>query len=445
MSAIEYDKQADRCFFMKQWWIDRYKMIAGIGIAAGIGVFGLFSGALNTEYNRQKEETAGIWYDKLYEEPTETSLESMTEIAQPAEAKQEFVLQAQAAALLDADTGRVLYEKNGQEVRAMASTTKIMTCLLALELGNPEDIVTFSENAAAQPDVQMNGCTGEQYYLKDLLYSLMLESHNDTAVAIAEHIGGSVEGFAELMNQKAQDLGAYQTQFVTPNGLDAEGHYTTACDLGKIACYAIKNPEFLEIIQTPVHTFSERNGKRTVSVVNRDAFLTSYEGAIGIKTGFTGEAGYCFVGAASREDKTLVSVVLASGWPPHKTYKWQDTKLLMDYGMEYYQMQTILSSDYALSKLPILNGAEASEVSLEIRSDIHLLMKEQETVRYDERLPEVLEAPVREGDIAGMLDIYIDEQLYDSVVIYVGEDVRRLCYRDVFLELFREYFLINEG
>lgn len=353
-------------------------------------------------------------------------------------------LYASAAALIDADTGRVLYEKNGHEQKAMASTTKIMTCILALELGNPEDIVPFSANAVAQPDVQMNGREGEQYYLKDLLYSLMLESHNDTAVAIAEHIGGSVEGFAELMNEKAQELGAEQTHFVTPNGLDADTHYTTACDLGRIACYAIQNPEFLDIIKMPAYTFTDITGARTVSVVNRDAFLTSYEGAIGIKTGFTGNAGYCFVGAARRGDRTLVSVVLASGWPPHKTYKWQDTRALMDYGMEDYQKQVIMTPEYTLPSIAVQHAIDEEPVPLEIRDSIALLLRPDESVEYVEQLPSRLEAPVRQGDIAGSVDIYINQELYDSVVVYVGESREPITYSYVFLQVIREYFLVKE-
>lgn len=362
------------------------------------------------------------------------------------ERPEELQLYASAAVLMDADNGRILYEKNGQEQKANASTTKIMTCILALEMGEPDAVVTFSANAAAQPDVQMNACEGEQYYLKDLLYALMLESYNDVAVAIAEYIGGSVEGFADFMNEKAEELEAFDTHFVTPNGLDAEGHYTTACDLAKIARYAIQNPDFLEIIQQSAHTFPELNGKRNVSVVNRDAFLTSYDGAIGIKTGFTGNAGYCFVGAAKRDGKTLISVVLASGWPPHKTYKWEDTRLLMDYGMNRYSEQTILDSNFTLPEVRVENGIEAACVPIEMEPDVQLslLMREDETVRYEVHLPDELEAPVSKGDIAGDLEIYIDDVLYRSEVLYIGEDIHEIDYRYIFLQLIKAYFLFNE-
>ena len=157
-------------------------------------------------------------------------------------------LYALSAVLMDADSGRVLYEKEGETPRPMASTTKVMTCILALENAPGDDYVSVSANAAAQPDVQLNIQEGEQYYLEDLLYSLMLKSHNDSAVAIAEHIGGSVEGFAEMMNQKAKELGCTDTHFITPNGLDAEDgggvHHTTARDLALIMRYAIKNEAF---------------------------------------------------------------------------------------------------------------------------------------------------------------------------------------------------------
>ena len=261
-------------------------------------------------------------------------------------------LNALSACLYDCLGQRFLYEKNADEKRAVASTTKIMTLILVLELGNLDDIVTFSQNASKQPDVQMNGCTGERYVLRDLCYAMMLESYNDVAVAIAEHIGGSCEKFAELMNEKAKTLGCYDTHFVTPNGLDREDkegeHLSTAKDMAKIASYAIQNEKFCEIIRTNNYSFSEIDGKRKVSVCNRDAFLTMYEGAIGVKTGFTGKAGYCFVGAVKKDGATLVAVVLGSGWPPKKTLKWSDTKMLMDYGFEEFKVTELFEGFYIM-------------------------------------------------------------------------------------------------
>lgn len=177
-------------------------------------------------------------------------------------------IHALSAVLLDGDSGRVLYEKEGECKRANASTTKIMTCILALENGKEDDIVTVSAYAASMPNVQLNIEEGEQYYLKDLLYSLMLESHNDSAVAIAEHIGGSVEGFSALMNEKAKELGCSNTCFLTPNGLDAsvgeDTHGTTAHDLALIMRYCSwqspRAERFLEITQTNAYSFTSLTG-----------------------------------------------------------------------------------------------------------------------------------------------------------------------------------------
>ncbi|MFW5671959.1 MAG: D-alanyl-D-alanine carboxypeptidase family protein [Acetivibrio ethanolgignens] len=265
------------------------------------------------------------------------------------EIKEPDNLYALSACLMDADTGRILFEKNGEEERAMASTTKIMTLLVALEHGNLEDEVKISENAARQPDVQLNICTGEKYKLEDLLYSLMLESHNDAAVAIAEHVGGSVEGFANLMNQKAKELTLSHTHFVTPNGLDGEDdggkHRTTAVELARLLSYCItesaQKEKFLEITQKSSHSFSDLEGKRQFTCNNHNAFLNMMEGALTGKTGFTGEAGYCYVGALRRDGKTFVVSLLGCGWPNNKGYKWKDTKKLMEYGIANYEKKIL--------------------------------------------------------------------------------------------------------
>ena len=200
-------------------------------------------------------------------------------------------VEARAGILLDMESGRVLWEKNSHEKRAMASTTKIMTCIVALEKGNLKDEVKVSARAAAAPRVKLYIKPGEIYPLEDLLYALMLQSSNDVAVAIAEHIGGSVEEFCNMMTQKAKEIGAYNTVYKTPNGLDAEGHYSTAYDLALITAYAIQNPTFVEITNTHQITIPKSGGSyRSFHLSNTNRFLTEYEGATGVKTGFTGQA-----------------------------------------------------------------------------------------------------------------------------------------------------------
>ena len=353
-------------------------------------------------------------------------------------------LYALSALLYDAKAGRVLYEKNGYEKMPMASTTKIMTLIVALEQGNLEDVVTVSKNAAVQPDVQLNMNTGEQYYLKDLVYSLMLESHNDTAVAIAEHIGGSVEGFAARMNAKARELGAAQTQFVTPNGLDADGHYTTAADLAKIAAYAIQNETFVAITNTQNHTFSELTTGRFFSVSNKNRFLFMMDGAIGVKTGFTGKAGYCFVGAVKREDRTLVSVVLGSGWPPNKSYKWSDTMLLMKHGLTDYINRPLITklpllpnaavADGKSEYVPLCYGIEENELLAE-----KILLKEEESVTTEFEWTKLLQAPVEAGECVGELHILIDGILYKKIPVQTAAGVAPVDYL-FFLEKVLELF-----
>lgn len=333
-------------------------------------------------------------------------------------------LNSLSALLMDGENNRVLYEVNGYQEMPMASTTKIMTCIIALEAGNLNDVVTVSSYAAGMPDVQLHIKAGEQYYLKDLLYPLMLESHNDVAVAIAEHIGGSVEGFATMMNDKARSLGCNNTNFVTPSGLDAEGHYTTAKDLAVIASYAIKNKDFITITNTPTYQFKELKKGRTFSVSNKNKFLYMMDGAIGIKTGFTGKAGYCFVGALKRSDRTLISVVLACGWPPRKNLKWADTKQLMTYGIENFEKKQIFE-EVNLDPVYVEDGQRAY-IGLDIKGDLNLLLGKNEKVSIEYELPKSLYAPVEKGSKVGVAKYYIDKKLYTEIPIFTTEESKKI-------------------
>lgn len=358
-----------------------------------------------------------------------------------AKEKEIGTLYAGYAVLMDASNRRVLFEKNGYEQVPMASTTKIMTLIVTLENANLDDVVNVSEYAASMPDVQLGICTGEKYRLSDLLYSLMLESHNDVAVAIAEHVGGSVEGFAKMMNEKAAELGANRTHFVTPNGLDADGHYTTAYDLALIASYAIENEEFLKIVQTPNYTFHEQESGKAYTVNNKDRFLNEYQGALGIKTGFTGKAGYCFVGAAEREGKKLVSVVLASGWPPNKNYKWQDTKSMMNYGMENYQIKKVLDKGKTFEQIKVCNSIEKSPVTPYVDEDLSILLSDQEEVSFELNVPNQLTAPVKAGETIGELSIKIGGEQYKILPVYAKETRREITFQYTLKRIFFKYII----
>ncbi len=382
-------------------------------------------------------------------------------------------LYAQSAVLLDASSGRVLYGKNETEKMPMASTTKIMTCIVALENGNLEDYVEVSSYAAGMPKVKLFMQQGECYKLGDLLYSLMLESHNDSAVAIAEHIGGSVEGFAKMMNQKARDIGCFDTCFITPNGLDAtvnsteQFHSTTAADLAKIMAYCIqfseKKEEFLQITRAPAHGFSNyvkkedgtyTAGSRFFSCNNHNAFLNMMEGALSGKTGFTNKAGYCYVGALRREEKTFVVALLACGWPNNKTYKWSDTKELMQYGLEHFEYhrfsekpieqkkllpipveggQTDKIGEKAYITIKVAEGKEENNGGVDSVSDKvdegaleGLLLRKEEEIEVDYQIRKGLSAPVEAGSPVGKVQYRVGDTVYKTVFLVTDEAIEAI-------------------
>lgn len=334
-------------------------------------------------------------------------------------------LYAMSAALIDGETGRLLYGKKAEVKMPMASTTKIMTLLVTLEQGNLKDTVRFSKYAASMPDVQLNAKEGDEFVLEDLCYALMLESYNDVAAAIAEHVGGSVEGFAELMNKKAEALGLKNTHFVTPNGLDSEGHYTTAWDLAVLASHALKNKDFINITNTKSHYFKEINGKGSYTVNNKNAFLNMYPGAIGVKTGFTGKAGYCFVGAARQDDRLLVSAVLASGWPPDKTKKWKDTKTLMDYGFKNFHTRISGVKNPRLPELTVEDGIKDSVALVSDAEPVKILLKDGERVIVEYRLMKSIKAPVEKGKIVGSISYRLGDKVLSSYSVYTTERVEK--------------------
>ena len=417
--------------------------------------------------------------------------------AEPAETE----LFAKAAVLMDAESGRVLYEKNGQEIMAMASTTKILTCILALEQEDLEEWVEISAYASTMPKVKLGVKKGERYRLGDLLYSLMLESHNDVAVAVAEHVGKeflekdlaqknaseytveeskkAVAAFADLMNEKAQELGCINSWFITPNGLDAtetfyakdgttftKEHATTPEELARIMSYCVlhspQKEAFLRITQTISHTFTSEKG-RNHFCTNHNAFLSMMEGVISGKTGFTNKAGYCYVGALERDGKTFVVALLACGWPNNKSYKWSDSKKLMNYGIENFFKESIEDSQEEgriPDEIPVINGqtlllGQQAYVGVEViateqEGDFLLksesvLLKKGEQVQFEYQLPTELKAPVRKGDVVGKLTYSVDGKIYRQKDIVLSEDVEEVNFRWCFEKVFGIYMGRSQG
>lgn len=362
---------------------------------------------------------------------------------------QTLQLYAQSAVLMDADSGRVLYGKNAEDILPMASTTKIMTCILALEYGNLEEIVEVSAYAASMPKVKLYVKQGERYRLKDLLYSLMLESHNDSAVVIAEAVGGSVEGFAAMMNQKARDIGCYDTYFITPNGLDAvvndsgKIHSTTARDLARIMAYCVTDSsakeQFLEITRTAGYDFTDAEGRRSFHCNNHNAFLGMMKEALSGKTGFTNNAGYCYVGALESEGRIFTVALLACGWPNNRSYKWSDMKQLAAYGMERYHYRDIYENRkfddiLVINGIDMRSGKPYEEAYVPVRvddrgeADLSCLLSETDKIEVKTQIEKKLQAPVKKNTEVGTVCYYLNGELIRRYPVVTTEQVEEQTY-----------------
>lgn len=404
--------------------------------------------------------------------------------ASPVYAADEPDLYATAAVLMDADTGRVLYSKEGDVFLSNASTTKILTCIITLENADLDEQVEVSAYAAGMPKVKLFMREGEHYRLGDLLYSLMLESHNDSAMAIAEHVGGSMEGFAEMMNEKAKDIGCENSWFITPNGLDAtqtftdeagdsieKSHGTTAEDLARImaycAFYSPASEEFLRITRTVSYSFSNAEG-RSFTCANHNSFLNMMEGALTGKTGFTNKAGYCYVAAFEKDGRRFTLALLACGWPNNKSWKWADAKELFAYGMEQYVYHTLEESSYdpsILLPIPVENGQSdriggtvsvpldtvqlsvgyvgMEELMGEEQNDAFsgLLLAPEEEITVTAQVESKLTAPVEAGTVVGSIRYMLGEDCLKELAIVTKESIAEIDFLWCFRKILEKYIL----
>lgn len=378
------------------------------------------------------------------------------------ELSERLKLFAISACMIDADTGRILYEKNSDEIRAMASTTKILTCLLALENCSMDEIVTASEYAASMPDVQLNMRAGEQFRLYDLLLSLMLESHNDTAVAIAEHVGGNVEQFCDMMTKRAKDIGCSKSLFLTPNGLDKEvvteegtqKHATTAEELALILRECLKNEQFVAICRTQEAMIHNIEKSKSYHLSNHNSLLRTMEGAIAGKTGFTCDAGYCYVGAVECEGARYICALLGCGWPNNKNYKWYDMNALIDYAKENCgkaELPQQIVNEMFLKKIPVydamLQNQPVSDLSLQ-RMEQHeaqeVIVKEGENLKLIYELPVSLRAPIKKGEIVGKIYYTINGQTLVTENLTVEQTIDKMELLD-YLKLAGRYFILSHS
>ena len=317
---------------------------------------------------------------------------------------------AAAAILVDADSGRVLYEQNADARMLIASTTKIMTALVAIREGDLSDVVTVKREATLTEGSSMYLKEGEQLTLETLLYGLMLCSGNDAAVAIADHVGGSQKVFVKLMNETAHELGMESSSFANPNGLDAEDHYSTARDMAKLACAAVQNETLLRIASTQSVTI----GGRTMT--NHNKLLRYVDGCLGLKTGYTRAAGRTLVSCAERRGQRLVAVTLQDG------NDWADHEALYDYGFSTYPAHRAAVLGKVLCQAPVKNGLRAS-IPLVAAESFSWPLAEGETLDMTVELDTPLTAPVSAGRRAGEAVFSLNGREVGRIGLLCGEAV----------------------
>ena len=321
---------------------------------------------------------------------------------------------AVSAVLIEAETGTVLYEKNAHERRAMASTTKIMTALLTIEAGDLDSEFTVDSYAIMIEGTSMGLKEGDRVSRRDLLYGILLPSGNDAANAVAVSVSGSIGAFVEKMNEKAEELGLADTHFVTPSGLDADGHYTTASDLAALTAYAMKNETFREIVSCSSKEVEFGNPPYARTLYNSNKMLTRYEGACGVKTGFTDNARRCLVSAAERDGVMLIAVTLNAG------DDWNDHTKMLDYGftqVKSYPMETGCSSTVAVAGTGERVGVYAQDASL--------ALKPEQRVKLTRRvlLPRMVYGGVEKGQQLGCIEFLLDGEVVKTVPLCAEKTV----------------------
>lgn len=319
-------------------------------------------------------------------------------------------ISAEKAILIDGETGRVLYEKNPDSQSLIASTTKIMTALVVCEQCNVLDRMRIPQEAVGIEGSSMYLQAGEVLTIQELLYGLMLQSGNDAAVALAIYCGGTVEGFAELMNDKARALGMSGTHFVNPNGLDAPGHYSTARDLAILGAYAMQNPVFARTASTKTVKVGQRH------LTNHNKLLWRVEGANGIKTGYTKAAGRILVSGAKRQGRQLIAVTINA----HDD--WNDHAKLLEQGFQNYTVRQIIYCGQQLGFTAVAAG-QAGNVSLLAAEDFSYPLAAGERVTLELPGAGFVYAPIAMGQNAGFAHILVDGAPVGRIPLYYGETV----------------------
>ena len=368
--------------------------------------------------------------DKVYVQPERPNIPGL--VVSPADPLQK--LTARSAIVMDTVTGQILYERDIDARRYPASTTKMMTLIVALEHGKLDDIVTVSKNAEGVEGSTLWLVQGDKIPLGELLTGMMMHSGNDATVAVAEHIAGSVPAFVRMMNDKAEELGANSTHFMNPNGLPDEKHYTTAYDLAKIAAYGYSLPHFEEIVgkQEALYDWVKDPAKK---LRNENQMLWLYRGANGVKTGYTDAAGRCLVSAARRDGMQLVAVVLDS------YYMWNDSIALLDYGFQNAHPKTLVKKGEVVAKVDVADGRH-DELELIAAESLVAVEKTGETAKVERKVevPREVAAPIKKGDVIGKVVCYYDGKAQGSIYLLAAQDVEYYSFWDNLLKTLRDFW-----
>ena len=372
--------------------------------------------------------------------------EIQKEIIETSVEPDEISLASRIALIYDRASGRILYEKNGNKQTPMASTTKIMTAIVVLENANLTDVVTISSKAAGTGGSRLGLKKNDKITVNDLLYGLMLRSGNDAAIALAIHVGGGVEGFAEMMNNKAKELGLVNSHFVVPHGLDNDGHYTTAYELAKIADYALNIDKFKEIVSTRNTTIYINGYAKAIN--NTNQLLGSVSGVYGVKTGFTNGAGRCLVTACKRDDLDVITVIIGANTTKQRI---SDTIKLIQYAynnFEIVNIKEIINNKFEQWR-EINEGRIYVNKGIKNQLELYLEEMEFETMAVEkENVDKIdievnsifyLEAPVAKHQIIGNLQVIVNNEKIDILNIYAIEEIRKKEMKDYLLEFLEVY------
>lgn len=384
------------------------------------------------------------WADDLVETNNE---EEVKEIIQTAvDINEEPKINSRAGIIYDRKTGRILWGKNENEKRKMASTTKMMTAIVVIENVNLQEKVKVSKKAANTGGSRLGLTKDAEITVNDLLYGLMLCSGNDAAVALAEHTAGSIENFAEMMNEKAKELKLENTNFVTPHGLDEEEHYTTTTELAKIADYALNNEKICNIVRTKTYTVTINGYGKNIS--NTNELLGYLDGVYGVKTGFTNGANRCLVTATKRGDMDIICIVLGADTKKDRT---KDSIKLIEYAFKNYKMIDI--SNEINTELESWKNKNENKIKIEkgIYSGINLIFDEYNTKEYivkkdgTEKInieingEYYFEAPIEKNKIIGNYKIKLNDEIIEEGKIYIENAITRKDFKYYLENIIRNY------